>query len=221
MPLATSIWVDDWYYVSAPSTVIIREIHHEPAAEETVTAGAPGGEGAVEPADVAETAEPSARSLAEKHVGLGDFYFQEGRYTEASESYLRALTYEPSDASLHFVASDCMFALGDYHYAAFLISRALRLDPALASATADKRSFYKDPTVFERQLTTLRSYLAEKPYDAAAHLVHGYNLKFSDQPKAALSAFERVLEIAPDDESAKLFKDALNAMEPALAPKDR
>jgi hypothetical protein len=86
---------------------------------------------------------------------------------------------------------------GDYHYAAFLIAEGLRLDPALASADTDKRTFYSDVKVFEAQVAGARgNYLEKKPYDAQAHLVRGYNLRFSGQPAGAQAAFRRVLEIA-------------------------
>jgi tetratricopeptide (TPR) repeat protein len=167
----------------------------------------------------------SARSLAEKHVRLGDLYFSEARYKEASENYLRALTYAPEDASIHFVLADTLFALGDYHYAAFLIGRALVHDPEFARVEADKRRYYLDRSLFEKQLATLRNYLADKPYDAAAHLVLGYNLKFSADPEGAKVEFRRVLEIDPHQEAAKLFLAALEAPKaesrPESAPTSR
>jgi hypothetical protein len=58
-------------------------------------------------------------------------------------------------------------------------------------------------------MTTLATYLAEKPYDAAAHLLRGYNLRFSADPTGARAAFERVLEINPSDKTAKVFLEAV------------
>lgn len=149
--------------------------------------------------------------LAAKYVELGDFYFKAGRFAEALDAYNRARGYAPSDASVHFLAADAAFATGDYPYAAYLIAEALRLDPGMAGVDVDKRLFYGDPKQFEDQMAQLESYLAAKPYDAQAHLVRGYNLCLSDRPVAALAAFRRVLEIAPDDRAAQVFVDALNA----------
>jgi hypothetical protein len=163
----------------------------------------------------AGSAPVSKEALAKQHVGLGDFYFKEGRFKEASESYLRALTDAPDDATIHFVAADALFAIGDYHYAAYMIGEALRLDPDLAAAEADKRTFYSDPLVFDAQMTTLRDYIESKPYDAAAQLVLGYNLKFSADREGAVRAFERVLEIDPGNHAAKTFLTALRGPVPA------
>ena len=104
--------------------------------------------------------------------------------------------------------SDALFAVGDYHFAAFLIAEALRLEPDLARAEADKRTFYSDVEVFNRQMDTLAKYLADKPYDAAAHLVNGYNLRFSGRTEEAKLAFRRVMEIEPSNQAAKTFLDA-------------
>lgn len=156
-------------------------------------------------------AAPSPTTLAERHVELGDFYFTDGRYEDAAESYLRALAYVPEDASVHFALADALFALGDYHYAAFMLTKALELNPAMAGVTADKRTFYGEPEAFDAQLDTLRRYLREKPYDAAAHLLLGYNLRMSGDTDGAKAAFERVLEIDKHSTPAQLFLDAIAA----------
>jgi predicted TPR repeat methyltransferase len=67
-------------------------------------------------------------------------------------------------------------------------------------------------------LQTLMHYLADKPYDAMAHLVLGYNLKFSGKPKEAEQAFRRVLEIDPASAAATLFLKALTEPAPAEKP---
>ncbi|GAB4149477.1 MAG: hypothetical protein Fur0037_17800 [Planctomycetota bacterium] len=153
--------------------------------------------------------EPTPLELARKYLGLGDFYFSEGRFAEAAEAYARARTYAPEDPTILFALCDAAFATGDYHFAAYLIGEALRLDPAMASADTDKRLLYKDVSVFEKQMATLRAYIAEKPYDAMAQLVLAYNLKFSDHPTEAIAAFRRVLEIDPESRAARVFLDEL------------
>jgi hypothetical protein len=154
-----------------------------------------------------------AVALAVKYVDLGDFYFRAGRFDDAVEAYGKARSYTPNDASVHFVLADAAFANGDYHYAAFLIAEAVRLDPAVASATTDKRTFYGDVKLFDAQVAALDSYLAKQPYDAMGHLVRGYNLRFSGQPDEAARAFQRVLEIDPDNRAAKVFSAALVPIE--------
>ncbi|MCA8940917.1 MAG: tetratricopeptide repeat protein [Planctomycetes bacterium] len=195
LPLWGSYWQDpyDLYYSPGPSYVVVRE------STPSVSVASAGGD---EPAE-------SLADVTARHLSLGDFYFEEGRYDEAAESYFRALAYAPDDGSIHFVIADALFAQGDYHFAAHMIQKGLQLDPTLVNATTDKREFYGDPKAFDAQLATLRKYLTEKPYDAAAHAVLGYNLWFSGDRAAARNAFERVREIDPANPIATAFLDDL------------
>lgn len=157
----------------------------------------------------------SKETLAERHVVLADAYFREGRYQDSVDSCLRALSYLPDDASIHFALADGLFALGDYHYAAFMIERGIELDPELATVIVDKRTFYGDAKAFTTQVDTLLRYTAEKPYDAAAFLVLGYNLRFSGDNEGAERAFKRVLEIDKHSNPAELFLEAIRSKAPA------
>ena len=102
-----------------------------------------------------------------------------------------------------------------------MIGKALELDPALAEAEADKHAFYGDPEDFDRQLDVLRKYLTEKPYDAAAHLVLGYNLRFGGEPELAVRAFSKALEIDPGNRAARAFLEAAAKPEDPAAPAEK
>jgi Tfp pilus assembly protein PilF len=214
---SSSYW---WYpsttycpiYLQVPSSVVVVS-EPAPAAEPAAAGGVIVAGGAALPADPRARGLP-ADDLAAKYVELGRFYFEAGRFAEAADAYARARGYAPDNASLHFELADAAIANGDYHYAAFLIAEAVRLDPTLATADADKRDYYGDETLFDLHMETLERYLASKPYDAQVHLVHGYNLRFSGQPEAAAAAFRRVLEITPENRAAQTFLAAMEG-EPA------
>lgn len=228
---AASYW---WYpsttycpvYLSVPGSVVVESGEGEPpaaqpASGETIVAGGHVAGSASSPeVPAADAGGGEADSLAKKYVELGDFYFKAGRFLDAADSYGRARTYAPNDASVHFVMADAAFATGDYHFAAFLISEAVRLDPNIVSAEADKRLFYGDAKDFDTQMAELERYLEAKPYDAQAQLVRGYNLRFSGRSTDAIAAFQRVLEIAPDNRVAQAFLAALQP-KPAEAPTGR
>ncbi|MCA8952954.1 MAG: tetratricopeptide repeat protein [Planctomycetes bacterium] len=209
-------YYDYWWY---PSSTYCPTYLYVPSTTVVYADAGDGGDGGVSAtaaeapdesaAAAAKAATEGAADLAAKYVELGDFYFKAGRFSEAEDAYARARSYAPDDAALHFVLADAAFAVGDYHFAAFLIAEALRLDPTLARAEADKRDFYGDPKLFDEHMAALEKYLADKEYDASAHLVRGYNLRFSDRDTAAIAAFRRVLEIAPDHRAARLFLEAL------------
>lgn len=216
--VSTNYW---WYptstycptYLYVPSSVVYVERDDAPApaegSTEVVVAGGAIARRAAEPVgDVGARGQPP-EALAKKYVELGDFYFEVGRYAEAADAYARAKTYAPNNASVHLAMADAAFATGDYHFAAYLIAEAVRLDPAIVSAEIDRRVYYGDPKAFETQMSELERYLEAKPYDAQAHLVHGYNLRFSGKPVAAIGAFRRVVEITPENRAAQAFLTAL------------
>lgn len=186
--------------------------YYSPSYGSTVVYGVDADKASEETAVDEGSEQARLARLAQQHLDLGDFYFQQGRYQEAAESYMRALAYAPDDGAIHFVIADSLFAQGDYHYAAFMISKGLELEPGLAFADADKRNAYEDPANFERQMETLHSYLVEKPFDAAVHMVLGYNLMFSGDRSAATPALKRALEIDPGNRAAKVLLDARDGM---------
>jgi tetratricopeptide (TPR) repeat protein len=194
---STVVVVDDGYYGGGTTEVIVDSGARERA-----------------PAPDAEVAGMTA-SLAAKYVELGDYYFKAGRFTDAVGAYGKARSYAPDDASLHFVLADAVFADGDYLYAAFLIGEGLRMDPGLASASTDKRAFYGDASAFDAQMKALDRHLERRPDDALAHLLRGYNLRFSGRSVDAVVAFRRVLELDPANRSARTFLDAIE--KPAAA----
>ncbi len=213
--LPSSYW---WY----PSTTYCPTYLYVPSStvvvEDAQLAGgdaAPAGDvvGAARAASSRQAAD--ALALAESYVELGVFYFQSSRYEDAAEAYAKARNYMPEDASVHLVLADAVFANGDYHYASFLVSEAVRLDPSIVTAETDKRTFYGRVAEFEAQLDALQRYCADKPYDAWAQLLLGYNLRFSDRPTRAIASFRRVLELDRDNAAARAFLTELEA--PAAA----
>lgn len=156
-------------------------------------------------------ASEAPRTLADKYQELGNYYFRDGRFEEAAEAFARARTYAPNDASLHLSLADAAFATGDFHFAAFLIREALRLDPSLAGIRFDKRTLYGDSKRFDEHMAALEEYLGKHSFDAMAHLVHGYNLLCSESPVRAIAALRRAREISPGDTAVEAFLASLEA----------
>lgn len=148
------------------------------------------GEAALLPRSAGVGGTAPVNSVAQRYVELGDTAFRAGRWSEAVQLYAHALEQQPGVGVLHLVLADALFATGDYHYAAFSLRRAFALDPALASAAIDKRSFYSDPLEFDRQLARLETYVKEHPEDADARLVLAANELFGGRPQAAVQRLD-------------------------------
>ncbi len=147
----------------------------------------------------------STLEVAKRYVKLGDAYFQDGRYMESADCYLRALAYVPNSPSVYFALADSLFAAGDYHYAAYAIRKGITMDESLAKTDVDKRTFYKNPEDFLEQMRKLESWIAKHPRDSDAWLVLGYNRFFSRDRKGAKEAFLKVAEMVPGDRASELF----------------
>lgn len=149
----------------------------------------------VPPSKSAPAPTPSAM-LADRYVSLGDIYFRLGHYDRAVESYERAVTQDSRDPNLHFILSDALFAVGNYHAAAAEILTAISLDPGLVESTADKRDFYGIPDDYNLHIASLESWVKDHSDDADAWLVLGYNQYFRKDYKLARVAFDRARELA-------------------------
>jgi len=124
-----------------------------------------------------------------EYLSLGDRAFAETRYGDAVRHYARAVECAPEDPVLQLVLSDALFATGDYHYAAHCLRRALELEPNLLEVEFDKRSFYGDPSDFDRHLLLLQSYLADHVLDDDARLLLGANFLFGGNPDGTITLF--------------------------------
>jgi len=211
-----STYCPTWFYV--PSSLVVIDGYGygdavDPPAEPVAASGgsvvASARSGEPDAGD--DEASPTPTTLAKKYLELGDFYFENGRYDDAAKTYAKARTYLPDDAGIHFVLADAVFANGDYHYAAFLVAEGVRLDPTIVTATTDKRDFYGDKADLDAHMGALERHLEAKPYDAWAHLLMGYNLRFSDRPMQALASFRKVLELDAGNRAAQAFVDDLDA----------
>ncbi len=147
----------------------------------------------------------STLEVARRYVKLGDAYFDDGRYMESADSYLRALTYVPNSPSVYFALADSLFAAGDYHYAAYAIRKGVTMDETLVKSNVDKRTFYKDPALFLKQEARLEDWVKSHPRDGDAWLVLGYNRFFSRDLEGARKAFLKVADLVPGDLASAIF----------------
>lgn len=147
----------------------------------------------------------STLEVARRYVKLGDAYFDDGRYMESADSYLRALAYVPNSPSVYFALADALFAAGDYHYAAYAIRKGVTMDETLVGSDVDKRTFYKDPALFLKQEARLEEWVKEHPRDGDAWLVLGYNRFFSRDLAGAREAFLKVADLVPGDLASSIF----------------
>ena len=124
------------------------------------------------------------------YLTQGDRAFREARFGDAAHFYAKAVEFSSDSGILYLVLSDALFATGDYRYAAYALRQAFDREPSLASNLVDKRDFYSEPSLFDRQLGTLERYVDDHVLDMDARLVLAANYLFSGRPDLCLSFIE-------------------------------
>lgn len=200
----TVIYVED----RDPEVIYVEQPAVEGSGE--VVADAPAAPGAMP----VPAASGEINRAAEYYLSLGDRSFRDGRYADAVHFYARAVEFSPDEGILYLILSDALFATGDYHYAAYALRKALELDPLLTSHVVDKRSFYSDPTEFDRQIAVLEIYLEDHFVDDDARLVLAANYLFGGRPAAAVDLLENPFSAEVKNSIAgKALLDAARAIE--------
>lgn len=170
------------------TTIQTTEIIEVPVFQEAPTLDQESLIAGAEASSAAEVQSALQRAAVE-YLSLGDRAFAEARYGDAVRHYARAIECAPKDAVLQLVLADSLFAIGDYHFAAHCLRRALELDPGLLEIEFNKRNFYGDPSDFDRQLLLLQSYLNDHILDDDARLLLGANHLFGGDPDATVALF--------------------------------
>ena len=127
-----------------------------------------------------------------------------GRQVEAATAYLECLNREPENEDLLYEYGELLLSLGRLEEAADCFRRILANNPAeaatilLLARTLHRLKRPKDALHYYRQGQRLA------PDFAVVHLMAGITALESDQRDEARIAFRRVLEIEPENLSAKL-----------------
>ncbi len=155
------------------------------------------------PARQAAPRDPALERLpASKLVDLGDEHFAAERFRRAVECYRLAVRKAPADPTAAFALGHGLFALGRYDEAGRTLRRAVRLFPDIVAVAMNRRDFYSDPTVFERQLARLADHVRRNPTDTQARFLLAYNYYFSGRLAEARDHFAA---LGPRDLEAAIF----------------
>ena len=136
-----------------------------------------GGMRAAPGAASADLASLSAGVLVDR----GDDAFVRGDFAAAVAAYRAAAGKRPDDPVAALALGHGLFAAGAYAEAAAELRRGIRLYPAMLRVRMNRRDFYGDPAVFDRQLAALERHVSASPGDRAARFVLGYNHFFTQQ----------------------------------------
>jgi tetratricopeptide (TPR) repeat protein len=132
--------------------------------------------------------------------------FKNQDFAKALEVVDQAIALLPSDATLHEFRALCLFAMKEYQQAAATIYAVLAAGPGWNWETL--ASLYQNIDTHTQQLRALEAYVRENPEDAAAAFLLAYHYMTMGHLDAAVSMWERVARLLPDDELTTQLLDA-------------
>ena len=165
---------------------------------------------------LSEEQAPAAKGAdAAALAGKGWDQFKDRDYAGAAESFRQSVLANPNDATTKIAYAQSLFAIGDYADSAFLLRRALELQPDLPALGEDPRGRYGDAEDHAEQMVALRTFLDHMKGEPAATLLLGWQSYFTGDLSVARESFEALKALDPEDAVAKRFLERLG---PAPAP---
>jgi tetratricopeptide (TPR) repeat protein len=164
-----------------------------------------------QPAQVTSALPPGVSPEAVAKFDQARAAFLEGRYDEAIKLTDAAVAQMPRDAVLHEFRSLVLFALQRYSESAAAIHAVLAVGPGWDWKTMS--SLYPNVDVYTGQLRALEAARDKDPKAADLRFLLGYHYLTCGYQDAALSAFQRAVELQPKDTVAA-------ALVAQLSPRD-
>lgn len=142
-------------------------------------------------------------------VAKGWELFRARDYPGAIDSFRDAVLAAPNDATAKVAYAQGLFAIGNYADAAFLLRRAIELQPDLPVLGEDPRGRYADSEDHAEQMLALRSFLDRVKGEPAAMLVLAWQSYFTGDLGVARESFDVLKSLDPEDATAKRFLERL------------
>jgi len=164
---------------------------------------------------ISNRTEPPAGANPTELVAKGWEQFKARDYPSAIDSFRAAVLAAPNDAAAKVAYAQALFAVGSYPDAAFLLRRAMELQPDLPMLGEDPRTRYAEPEDHAEQMVALRSFLDQVKGEPAATLVLAWQSYFTGDLGVARESFEALKAMDPEDEAVKHFLERLGPAAPA------
>lgn len=158
------------------------------------------------------------------YLSRGKVAFEAGRYADAAAEFRKAVAAKPDSVTARVNLGAALNLTGDLNGAVEQFEAALRLEPDKANAHYNLAFLLARQNKHAEAIAHLRSALKTEPGDVSARYLLAQELVKIEQLDDAQVEFSRVVEAAPDNESALLefvrllhrkreFKQALERLE--------
>lgn len=160
--------------------------------------------GAEAPNGMSPEAQARAQEIGEA-LGQGDRAFEEGRYDEARDKYVRAVVLAGEDSSVRIALGLAEFALGSYGDSSSAIRRGVARSPSLASSSFELRAVYGKQEDFEAHRRVLEDHVAANPDDVEAKFLLGFVNFYSGNREEGKQQLAAYLDDPRHDDAVREF----------------
>lgn len=155
----------------------------------------------------------------------GESAFKAGDYKGAVYVWRHAVIDDPKNPVVLMMLGQALFATGQFDEAAGATQSAMQMLPKdqWGVVANNYKELYGSVQDYTDQLRVLEKGVADKPDDPAQRFLLGFHYAYLGYPQQAVDQLDKVLKIAPTDESAKQLRDEMRAKlpkpaAPAVAP---
>ena len=137
-------------------------------------------------------------SRAERFIGFGDAHFRDQRYSDALESYRKAMVAAPGLADARFRQGYAQIALGHFEAATKAFKLGLRADPTWSRSDFENDLLYgANQRAKSAHLEALAEAADKEPANGDLLFLIGIYLYFDGQRERATPFFQRAAQLSP------------------------
>jgi tetratricopeptide (TPR) repeat protein len=138
----------------------------------------------------------------QEHLARGEGYVKEGRFAEAQIEFKSALQIDPNHADAHYKLAHAYLRGRKLREGFWELRETVRLDEKNHAAKLEFAQLAILAGEHEEALKQAELVIAADPSNVGAHLMKGQALEQLKRPDEVLAAFQKGLEVAPEDPGA-------------------
>ena len=137
-----------------------------------------------------------------KYLAEGQNYMKKGQFGDAAIEFRNALRLDPRFVDAYYQLAQAGLAQHDWNAAYAALEKTIDLDPTRLDARLDRGRLYLAARQFKNAEDEANFILKQQSSDVGAYQLLGAALIGEQKPDGALTAFEKVAELRPNDPSA-------------------
>lgn len=142
------------------------------------------------------------------YMQTAESYIKEGKFYKAADVYELAALWRPEESRSYLGKGFALLAAGEYMSSSYYISRAIELEPVLASKSFDLPKLLGDRDMFENRLLELEGW-QERSGSGELAFLQAYVLYQDGRAEAAAEAIAKAVKVMPESKAVQKLSQVL------------